>query len=1808
MPPIFAELKIFKDLKKKWLDLGSTLQQKGDDSLNLVIYKELTETITILDKLTKCLSDNKLEGVKNEDQMISRATDLKKENRFWAGVVFELPDSATDSLPSDVTYKIRMDRNIISSNKIYDKSPWEPGIPREESAYISSGFVHLQDMVEKALIEKLTNKTQNTGLYIKQMPYSCYRTDPLIWISDFIPIFLVLIWTFNITLMINGLVYEKEARLTETMKMNGLKTGTLWLGWFISGLVPFLLSILFIFILCKVFTIMPSSNGMVIFIFLMAFASATIMQCFLISTFFSNANRAAACGGLLYFCLSFAYIPFMSWQNIPSTTKFLASFLSHVALGFGLRHIINYNQIGDGVQWSSLQSSDGDPYNLLTCVIMLYVDAFSYATVAWYIDAVFPGEYGVPKPWNFIFNINYWRRFPLKNDMPVPTVLKLHNKDCIEADPTNLVLCVSICDLVKIYKKGGKMAVNHLDLKFYEGQITSLLGQNGAGKTTIMSVLIGLFSPTSGTVYIQGMDIRKDIDIIRRTLGFCPQHNVLFDNMTVQDHVWFYGRLRGMSEKEVKAGLNSWLKDVGLLHKRHVQTKLLSGGMKRKLSVAIAFIGASKVIVLDEPTAGIDPHSRQGIWDILLKYRKGRTIILATHYMDEAELLADRIAIISQGRLCCCGSLLFLKSKLGVDFTVTLVKEDTKYPILKLELGCFSTNQSNIRGAMFGCSWYFTSSNGSFNWSYVRIQILGNFDFLWPMAALLSMVQRYFPRAKLMESSHEVAINIPQEDYKIRRMAVFLSELNQNLSTFGITSYGLSDRSCDALDRCSACSDLSDDPCGGFADVPVWAPGALWYVGSCVRLEFGEGVASSELGSLSTTGGSLPAPLMFSMLEVLRGVYAAGLASSACFGTDEHYFFDSGGPLLVRVATVTGPVTALVLDLVPSSPSHRACGSSGLPPGFLSDLLPGSGGDRRSMLPRSPLLMPGSLVALQGAIAWFFRGALRLRTHRYSAVIEQQVSDLLSGTQQGVILTGWRLTWQHLRALFIKRYLYFRRDLQGIFSQLDQDVEHHEGQFTHLEIHGDLYVLLLGKLLLGLDLPDQVSASTSPTMNPMSFSKCRHWAGLLLTMKFFTLVQYLVPHMWPCLPKEYSIGSELAFPMHTYLTLWILAEDDAPAGGGQSITLSTRASCSSNVPLRFFFIYESALKQHHAGDCAARSQVQIWHNTKGSHSLVSFVNVVNNGFLRQTLPGGSITATNHPLALEEKTDESAKHAILKEFVTRVSIIFAMSCVPASFVLFLIRERASKAKHLQFVSGVKPIIYWVANLFWDMINYTLSAMIVVLILISFQREEYIKAGNLPALVLLLLLYGWSIIPFMYPISFMFTLPSKGYIVLTTVSLAIGIISSLDLFHDSTKTNDIERILHIFPHYHLGRGLKRALLQIFEEVGGQPTIYSFNLEYDGRSLIAMAAESVIFFLFTILLEYKFFIHRSVHPCPKIPLVSEDEDVARERERVESGQANSDMLTMINLTKIYNDYSTVAVNQLCLGIPRGECFGLLGVNGAGKTTTFSMLTGDTMVSFGDAFLNHYSIVHKMDQLRQMMGYCPQIDAIWSLLTGIEHLELYARLRGVPEESVTKVAQLTVKKLGLSMCAKQKAKDYSGGNKRKLNTAIALIGAPPIIFLDEPTTGMDPLAKKFMWNYIRSLMKDGRSVVLSSHSMEECEALCNRIAIMVSGCFVCLGSVQHLKNRFGGGYIITFRLAESKEDTSQVIILMKEVFPMIKLRKQYHNVQQYELPANACSLPQVFEMLANIYEELGIREFSVSQTTLDQVCNKTFYWIHFL
>ncbi|CAF1682200.1 unnamed protein product, partial [Adineta ricciae] len=246
-------------------------------------------------------------------------------------------------------------------------------------------------------------------------------------------------------------------------------------------------------------------------------------------------------------------------------------------------------------------------------------------------------------------------------------------------------------------------------------------------------------------------------------------------------------------------------------------------------------------------------------------------------------------------------------------------------------------------------------------------------------------------------------------------------------------------------------------------------------------------------------------------------------------------------------------------------------------------------------------------------------------------------------------------------------------------------------------------------------------------------------------------------------------------------------------------------------------------------------------------------------------------------------------------------------------------------------------------------------------------------------------------------------------------------------------------------------------------------------------------------------------------------DDADVKAEVERLQTTShfelIQTDVLVLNQVEKVYNGVFH-AVDQISIGVKHGECFGLLGVNGAGKTTTFKMITGDETVDSGSIILDGINLKENMRRAQRCMGYCPQFDALIDLLTGEETLYMFARLRGVQEHLIYLIVEALIDLMNLRKHAKKPVYAYSGGNKRKLSAAVALIGDPSIIFLDEPTTGMDPKARRHFWNAIAQCRDHGKPIVLTSHSMEECEALCTRLAIMVNGKFKCLGSIQHLKS----------------------------------------------------------------------------------------------
>ena len=198
--------------------------------------------------------------------------------------------------------------------------------------------------------------------------------------------------------------------------------------------------------------------------------------------------------------------------------------------------------------------------------------------------------------------------------------------------------------------------------------------QNGAGKTTTINMLTGLFQPTSGDATVYGRSIVTDMMGVRKLIGICPQHDVLFLTLTVSEHLRFYAALRGVPDSELDRVVTQKIAQVGLTEKTAVRAGSLSGGMKRKLSLAIALVGDSKAVFLDEPTSGMDPYSRRSTWNTLQSEKDGRVMILTTHFMEEADLLGDRIGIMAEGKLHCCGSPLFLKRRFGQGYTLSITR------------------------------------------------------------------------------------------------------------------------------------------------------------------------------------------------------------------------------------------------------------------------------------------------------------------------------------------------------------------------------------------------------------------------------------------------------------------------------------------------------------------------------------------------------------------------------------------------------------------------------------------------------------------------------------------------------------------------------------------------------------------------------------------------------------------------------------------------------------------------------------------------------------------------------------------------------------------------------------------------------------------------------------------------------------------------------------------------------------------------------------------------------------------------------
>ncbi|XP_034673216.1 ABC transporter A family member 7-like isoform X2 [Vitis riparia] len=338
-------------------------------------------------------------------------------------------------------------------------------------------------------------------------------------------------------------------------------------------------------------------------------------------------------------------------------------------------------------------------------------------------------------------------------------------------------------------------------------------------------------------------------------------------------------------------------------------------------------------------------------------------------------------------------------------------------------------------------------------------------------------------------------------------------------------------------------------------------------------------------------------------------------------------------------------------------------------------------------------------------------------------------------------------------------------------------------------------------------------------------------------------------------------------------------------------------------------------------------------------------------------------------------------------------------------------------------------------------------------------------------------------------------------------------------------------------------------------------------------------------------------------KVFVKMEKADVSQEREKVEQLLLESGANHAIicdNLRKVYpgrdGNPEKIAVKGLSLALSHGECFGMLGPNGAGKTSFISMMIGLTVPTSGTAFVEGLDIRTDMDGIYTSMGVCPQHDLLWETLTGREHLLFYGRLKNLKGAALTQAVEESLKSVNLfhGGVGNKQAGKYSGGMKRRLSVAISLIGDPKVVYMDEPSTGLDPASRNNLWNVVKRA-KQGRAIILTTHSMEEAEVLCDRLGIFVDGSLQCIGNPKELKARYGGSYVFTMTTSSNHEE--EVESLVRHLSPNTNKIYQISGTQKFELPKQEVRIADVFQAVENAKSRFTVQAWGLADTTLEDV-----------
>ncbi|XP_017145490.2 retinal-specific phospholipid-transporting ATPase ABCA4-like isoform X1 [Drosophila miranda] len=592
----------------------------------------------------------------------------------------EFPDEWSDI--SELPHRFRFALRFPITKEKHFKTNRLISLHNDKHEYQESGFL----LIQREISIQYLQKKNSTQAVIRPKLEQLYTNVELIY-GDFLPLILLCVFAVPFVLDVKDIVEEKELQLKEMLSIFDVSNSLQWLAWYVKSMIITIIISLFvasIWTLIDIRRIWPfqgmpllAHTGWSVFLFFMLVCSHSfICFGFLVSSFCSRSIWVGIIAPLLLIASS---VPTIIADK--DTTGTLASIVCSIfvcsAMGMGLDRIVIWEEAGLGLQWSNLFKTSwlNDSISVGAILLIMLLVSLISILICLYIEQVRPGEFGTPQPWSFPCTKRFW--CPAKYmrrvlSLPVWYPVQRGNSKLVNANAKGQISGVQIKSLSKSF--GKRQVVTRLTFDLFENEIMVLLGHNGAGKTTTIQMLTGTIQPSSGTAIINGYDIQTERLLARRSLSICPQKSIFFGGLSAASHLRFYSRLRGLKGAAVKQEVDKYLQKLSLQEKANSSARSLSGGTQRRLALACALCGNVKVVFCDEPSSGLDPSSRLELWKLLLDEKQGRTILLTTHQMDEGEVLADRIAIISDGRLRCLGTLASLKKQYETSHLLTCEK------------------------------------------------------------------------------------------------------------------------------------------------------------------------------------------------------------------------------------------------------------------------------------------------------------------------------------------------------------------------------------------------------------------------------------------------------------------------------------------------------------------------------------------------------------------------------------------------------------------------------------------------------------------------------------------------------------------------------------------------------------------------------------------------------------------------------------------------------------------------------------------------------------------------------------------------------------------------------------------------------------------------------------------------------------------------------------------------------------------------------------------------------------------------------